>query len=49
MGLYQVGKPLSYREDVADPNSVKDVAFDSENSAVDKIFIHDDNKLKLNG
>lgn len=49
MGLFQVGKPLTYKDDVNNLNEIKNVAFDSETAVVDRIFLHDEAKIKLNG
>lgn len=48
-GLYQIGKPILYKDDAAEPNVVRESQFDAENKIVDKILIHDDEKIKING
>ncbi len=48
-GVYQLVKPISYKDDALDPNLVRDSQFDAEQPLVDKIMIHDDQKLRING
>lgn len=42
-------KPIQYKEDALDPNVIRDCVYDAENALVDKIMIHDDEKLRING
>ncbi|CAD8145403.1 unnamed protein product [Paramecium pentaurelia] len=49
VGVYQLVKPIQYKDDAQDPNLVRDSQYDAEQPIVDKILLHDDSKLRLNG
>ncbi|CAD8143475.1 unnamed protein product [Paramecium octaurelia] len=47
MGVYQVGKPITYI--AGDANQARDVAYDAPENVVDKIIIHNEEGMKING